>query len=123
MGMGRATAVLLAARGAKVVVSDVREDAGHETVTKIEADGGAAVFVRADVSKQAGVEALVAAIDKARKVVARSRSQSKQTVPHFYLRMSVRVHHLQSRHRPVRRHHQSAQGAILAIGGITRQGG
>lgn len=59
-GIGRATARALAAAGAAVVVSDVHEAGGAEVVREIEADGGSALFVRADVSHDDEVAALVA---------------------------------------------------------------
>jgi NAD(P)-dependent dehydrogenase (short-subunit alcohol dehydrogenase family) len=59
-GIGRATAVAFAASGAAVVVSDVNEAGGLETVALIEADGGKAVFQACDVSKPDQVKALVA---------------------------------------------------------------
>lgn len=59
-GIGRAAAVLYAQKGAKVVVSDVNEEGGRETVALIEEDAGQAIFVRADVSKPADCEAMVA---------------------------------------------------------------
>lgn len=58
-GIGRATALLMAKHGATVVVADVADDHGAETVTMIEAAGGTAAFVHADVSKQADVDAMV----------------------------------------------------------------
>ena len=58
-GIGRASAVVFAREGAKVVVTDVDEDGGQETVRLIEAAGGTAMFVRADVSQAAEVAALV----------------------------------------------------------------
>jgi NAD(P)-dependent dehydrogenase (short-subunit alcohol dehydrogenase family) len=58
-GIGRATALLMASHGAKVVVSDVADDHGAETVKLIEAAGGTAAFVHADVSDQAQTEAMV----------------------------------------------------------------
>ena len=58
-GIGRASAVVFAREGAKVVVADVDEDGGQETVRIIEAAGGTARFVRADVSQAAEVAALV----------------------------------------------------------------
>ena len=60
-GIGRASAREMAARGASVVVSDRNEAMGAETVALIEADGGSATFVRADVTDGAEVEALMAA--------------------------------------------------------------
>ncbi len=58
-GMGRATAQAFAVAGAKVVVADVAEDSGAETVALIEKDGGEAAFVRTDVAQAADVEAAV----------------------------------------------------------------
>ena len=63
-GIGRASALAFANDGARVVVADVAADQGRETVDLIEAAGGEAIFVLADVSKRGDVEHLVtAAID------------------------------------------------------------
>ena len=58
-GIGRAVALLMARRGAKVVVVDVVDDHGAETMKMIEAFGGTAAFVHADVSDPTQVEAMV----------------------------------------------------------------
>ena len=58
-GIGRATALVFAREGAKVVVSDIVVEGGEETVQQIKAAGGEAVFVKADVSQAADVEALI----------------------------------------------------------------
>ena len=58
-GIGRATALVFAREGAKVVVSDIVVEGGEETVQQIKAAGGEAIFVKADVSKAADVEALI----------------------------------------------------------------
>jgi NAD(P)-dependent dehydrogenase (short-subunit alcohol dehydrogenase family) len=58
-GIGRASALAFAREGAKVVVSDVVVEGGEETVRLIKQNGGDAIFVKADVSKAADVEALV----------------------------------------------------------------
>ncbi|HXG22788.1 MAG TPA: SDR family oxidoreductase [Methylomirabilota bacterium] len=58
-GIGRATALAFHREGAKVVVSDVAVESGEETVRLIKQAGGDAVFVKADVSQAADVEALV----------------------------------------------------------------
>jgi glucose 1-dehydrogenase len=60
-GNGRGIALRLAEEGAKLVVADVSEAGAHETVRLIEAAGGQALAVRADVSKKDQVEAMVAA--------------------------------------------------------------
>lgn len=59
-GIGRAVALRYARDGFRVVVSDMDEAGGHETVQKIEEGGGEALFVPADVSDPAACEALVA---------------------------------------------------------------
>jgi len=59
-GIGRATALAFVAGGASVVVSDVNEAGGHETVDLIRQAGGEAHFVGADVSQPDEVAALVA---------------------------------------------------------------
>jgi len=58
-GIGRATAEAFAREGARVVVADVVEDAGRETVERIAANGGTATYVQADVSNAADVENMV----------------------------------------------------------------
>jgi NAD(P)-dependent dehydrogenase (short-subunit alcohol dehydrogenase family) len=59
-GIGRAAALAFARAGARVAVSDVNAAGGEETVDLITRAGGEAVFVKADVSREAEVEALVA---------------------------------------------------------------
>ncbi|HEV2378370.1 MAG TPA: SDR family oxidoreductase [Terriglobia bacterium] len=51
-GIGQATARLFAENGARVVVADIDEARGQETVSLIRNDGGEAVFVPADVSQE-----------------------------------------------------------------------
>lgn len=58
--IGRAISVKLAAEGANVVVNYCNnKDAGDETVAEIEAAGGKAILVQADVTKQADVSKLI----------------------------------------------------------------
>lgn len=59
-GLGRATALLLAQRRARVVVSDVDAVGGETTVAQILALGGEATFIPCDVSQEVEVAALVA---------------------------------------------------------------
>ena len=49
-GIGRATALVLAARGANVALVDVDVDGGQATAAEIRAGGGEANFQRADVA-------------------------------------------------------------------------
>ncbi|HEV8118936.1 MAG TPA: glucose 1-dehydrogenase [Thermoanaerobaculia bacterium] len=63
-GIGREAALLFAREGASVVVADVGDEGGRETVAQVEATGGKAKFVHADVSKAADVEGMVAAAEK-----------------------------------------------------------
>jgi len=58
-GIGRESALLFAQEGAKVIVVDIVEKGGLETVTMIRRAGGEASFVRADVSKAADVRGMI----------------------------------------------------------------
>ena len=60
-GLGRATALAFAKAGAKVAVDDIDDDGGRETVRMIEAVGGEAIHIHADVRDEAEVKAMVAA--------------------------------------------------------------
>ena len=65
-GMGRATAMRFLADGAKVVVADLNETNGAETiaVAKAGGHGEAIAFMRCDVAKEADVAATVAFAEK-----------------------------------------------------------
>jgi NAD(P)-dependent dehydrogenase (short-subunit alcohol dehydrogenase family) len=62
-GIGKESAMLFAAEGAKVVVVDLNEQAGAAVVSSIKANGGEAVFQKADVSKSADARAMVQAAE------------------------------------------------------------
>jgi NAD(P)-dependent dehydrogenase (short-subunit alcohol dehydrogenase family) len=48
-GIGKATAILFAQEGAKIIVTGRNEERGNATVAEIEAAGGEATFIRADL--------------------------------------------------------------------------
>jgi NAD(P)-dependent dehydrogenase (short-subunit alcohol dehydrogenase family) len=58
-GIGRQAALNFARNGAKVLVADIAEDGGNETVAMIKKASGEALFFKADVSKSADVQAMV----------------------------------------------------------------
>jgi len=58
-GIGRASALLFAREGAKIVVADINDKAAEETVKMVEAGGGEAVFVHTDVTSVAALENMV----------------------------------------------------------------
>ena len=58
-GIGRASAIAFAREGAKVVVADVQDVGGEETVSSITAAGGEAIFIKTDVSNSQDVSALI----------------------------------------------------------------
>lgn len=58
-GIGRESAVLFAAEGARVVVADIVEEAGRAVVAEVESSGGSASFVLTDVARAADCEAMV----------------------------------------------------------------
>jgi 3-oxoacyl-[acyl-carrier protein] reductase len=59
-GIGRATAILLAANGARVAINFHRNEAGAEaTRAEIVGEGGSAIIVQADVTQASEVESLV----------------------------------------------------------------
>jgi NAD(P)-dependent dehydrogenase (short-subunit alcohol dehydrogenase family) len=59
-GIGRASAMAFAKEGASVVVADIDEIGGAETVGLIHDAGGTAMFVRTDVTEPRSLEALFA---------------------------------------------------------------
>ena len=60
-GIGRAAALAFARSGAAVLVSDVNDKGGEETVALIQQQGGKAAYQHCDVSDSAQVKAMVAA--------------------------------------------------------------
>jgi NAD(P)-dependent dehydrogenase (short-subunit alcohol dehydrogenase family) len=63
-GIGRATSLIVAREGARVIIGAVSERDGAETVRMVREQGGEAEFVRCDVARAADADALVAAAVK-----------------------------------------------------------
>ena len=63
-GIGAATAERLAEEGASVVLGDIDVAAGQAVAARIVAAGGRAVFIRADISREADALALAAAAER-----------------------------------------------------------
>jgi len=63
-GIGRATSLLFAAQGAKVVVADLDDIRGEETASLIKKNGGHAIFVKADVALAKDCENMVSVAEK-----------------------------------------------------------
>jgi NAD(P)-dependent dehydrogenase (short-subunit alcohol dehydrogenase family) len=58
-GIGRATALTFAREGAKLVVADMNEDGGQQTVHMITENGSEAMFVQVDVTSASQIEAMI----------------------------------------------------------------
>jgi NAD(P)-dependent dehydrogenase (short-subunit alcohol dehydrogenase family) len=62
-GIGRETALLFSREGARVMVVDVNDEEGRKTVSLVEAAGGEAAYVRADVSRSEDARRMVEATE------------------------------------------------------------
>jgi NAD(P)-dependent dehydrogenase (short-subunit alcohol dehydrogenase family) len=58
-GIGRATAQLFAAEGARVVIAELQEESGRGTLEAVTGAGGKAIFVPTDVSSEEQIQALI----------------------------------------------------------------
>ena len=58
-GIGRETSLLFASEGARIVVVDIDDAGGKKTVELVEAQGGQATYVHADVSRAADCQKMV----------------------------------------------------------------
>lgn len=58
-GIGRASAMILASRGAAVLITDINEENGNKTVADIEAAGGTAAWHPCDITSPSSIEAAI----------------------------------------------------------------
>ena len=85
-GTGRAIALRLGIEGAVVVVADIDAERGQETVRMVEARGGRARFVRADVTHDDDVQRMVAFADQGRggpQILVNNAGGGGHVEPHF----------------------------------------
>src|SRR3984893_11313792 len=59
-GIARATSKIFAREGAKLLLADIVEEAGNETLKAVRDAGASAIFIRVDVANASQVEAMVA---------------------------------------------------------------
>lgn len=64
-GIGRATALALANAGASVIIADIDDSGGCETLCAIHEMGGTASFIKVDVTRQSDIERMVSYADEA----------------------------------------------------------
>lgn len=63
-GIGRETALLFAQEGAHVAVTDINDQGGQKTVEMVQAQGGDAMYIHADVSKAGDCQHMVQAAEE-----------------------------------------------------------
>ena len=80
-GIGRAAAVAFARSGARVIVADIQEQGGQQTVQLVKDVGGDGMFVHTDVSREADVAALM---DTTVETYGRPKSISKRILALFF---------------------------------------
>jgi NAD(P)-dependent dehydrogenase (short-subunit alcohol dehydrogenase family) len=85
-GTGRAVSLRLAAEGAFVVVADIDDEGGQDTVRAIDAAGGSASYVRADITDDGDVRNMVAFADQGRcgpRLLVNNAGGGGHVEPHF----------------------------------------
>jgi NAD(P)-dependent dehydrogenase (short-subunit alcohol dehydrogenase family) len=63
-GLGQATAIRLAEEGARLLITDLNEEGGQETVKRIESAGGEAHFVEQNVANETDWKTVMRAVDE-----------------------------------------------------------
>jgi len=58
-GIGRASSILFAKEGAKIVVADINDEGARETLKQIEAQGSQAMFIKTDMTRSQEVKKMV----------------------------------------------------------------
>ncbi|MBN2062220.1 MAG: SDR family oxidoreductase [Deltaproteobacteria bacterium] len=58
-GIGRASAILFSKEGAKIAVADIDEKGGQRTVEIVNNEGGSAIFIKTDVTKESDVRNMI----------------------------------------------------------------
>ena len=96
-GLGRALAKALAARGATVVVSDVREDGLRATAEAIAAAGGTSHVVLCDVSIPGDVERLA------------TEAERRHALEHRALRVEVKQPHTAEQEAETKEDHRERE--------------
>jgi NAD(P)-dependent dehydrogenase (short-subunit alcohol dehydrogenase family) len=90
-GLGREYALLLAAKGAKVVVNDVDAEPAGQVVDEIRAAGGDSVASSASVATAAGGQAIIAeALEHYGRLDILIHNGARSTLPALWIRMSRR---------------------------------
>ena len=84
-GIGRAIALKFAHEGAAVMAADLDGKAATDLADEIEADGGSAIGIGADITKRAEIDAMVATVIETLRMHRRAGQQRRQpdhqTVP------------------------------------------
>lgn len=78
-GIGQSIAMEAAAHGAIVVIADINEEMGNNTVKSIIENGGAAIFCRTDVTNKTSIASLITSAKKAGPINYLANSAGLQT--------------------------------------------
>lgn len=89
-GLGKATALLAAKEGAKIVVVDIDWENGKQVVSAVRSNGGEAIFVKADVTIESEVEiAIQQTVSEFGRLDAAHNNVGIEQVPKELINLSV----------------------------------